>query len=219
MSEIDTLFVETAATAAGTSVIRKVPEARPTYASISRQAAALRDEVELTGNDVKQLHRETVQGALDERTALIGLREPMELIEELGSERGLSWSTLARLVGVTGTAIRKWRRGEQITPQNRRRLARAHAFVEMLTGPYPVGDPASWLEMPISDEASLTPIDLYAANRMDLLFEFAGRRMGAHAVLDAFDPEWRTGYVTDERFAVVQAPDGHPSIVERPQGA
>lgn len=202
-------------TAADTSVIVSFPTARPTaYESLSRRAAALRDEVELTHNDVKELHHETVSAALDERTAVIAMADPAELLESLGTEGGLSWTTVARLVGVTPTAVRKWRRGEQITPQNRHRLARACALLEMLR-PYAVADPASWLEMHISQDAVVTPVDLFGAGRADLIFELAGRRTNPHAVLDAYEPDWRTRYGVDDRFGVVEAPDGQLSIVQR----
>jgi hypothetical protein len=120
------------------------------------------------------------------------------------------------MIGVTPTAIRKWRRGEQITGLNRQRLALLLAFLELLKSPFPIPDPASWLDMPLSADATLTPADLYAANRRDLLVDFASRRQGAHAVLDAYDGEWRTRYAVDSRFEVVRAPDGELSLAEKP---
>jgi transcriptional regulator with XRE-family HTH domain len=215
MSEMDTLH-EKEGTAGATATVGQVGEERPTFASISKKAANLRDVVELTGQDVKGLHRETVLAALDERAAVFGVQDPSLLLDVLGTEYGLSWSTVAKMIGVTPTAIRKWRRGEQLTPQNRQRLALLLAFLELLRSPFPVADPASWLEMPISAEATLTPADLYAANRRDLLVDLASLRQSSHAVLDAFDPAWRTSYATDDRFAVVRAPDGALSIREKP---
>jgi hypothetical protein len=197
----------------GTAGVR---EERPTFASVSKQAANLRDLVDMTGQDVKDLHHETLLAALDERAAVFGVQDPRQLLEVLGTEYGLAWLTVARMIGVTPTAIRKWRRGEPLTPQNRQRLALLLAFLELLRSPFPVADPASWLEMPISSEATLTPADLYAAHRRDLLVDLASRRQGSHALLDAFDPQWRTTYATDDRFAIVRAPDGELSIRETP---
>jgi transcriptional regulator with XRE-family HTH domain len=168
MSEMGSLH-EKEGTAGATETVGQVREDRPTFASISKKAANLRDVVELTGQDVKGLHHDTVLAALDERAAVFGVQDPSLLLDVLGTEYGLSWSTVAKMIGVTPTAIRKWRRGEQLTPQNRQRLALLLAFLELLRSPFPVADPASWLEMPISAEATLTPADLYAANRRDLL--------------------------------------------------
>ncbi|MDP9276120.1 MAG: hypothetical protein M3O99_11070 [Chloroflexota bacterium] len=215
MSENDTLRGSTA-TAAGTSMVGRVHEEQPTYASISKDAAHLRDRNEMLGSEVKQLHHETVLRSLDERAAVLGMQDPSEILDTLGMEYGLSWSTVARMIGVTPTAIRKWRRGEQITGLNRQRLALLLAFLELLKSPFPIPDPASWLDMPLSADATLTPADLYAANRRDLLVDFASRRQGAHAVLDAYDAEWRTRYAVDSRFEVVRAPDGELSLAEKP---
>lgn len=216
MSDMSTLH-EKEGTAGTTPTVGEVREERPTYASVSKRAANLRDVWELTGQDVKELHHETVLAALDERAAVFGVQEPGQLLEALGTEYGLAWSTVAKMIGVTPTAIRKWRRGEPLTPQNRQRLTHLLAFLELLRSPFPVADPASWLEMPISAEATLTPADLYAANRRDLLVDLASLRQGSHAVLDAFEPEWRTRYAVDDRFSIVRAPDGELSLWEKPQ--
>lgn len=216
MTETDTLH-EAPPTAAGTSTIGSVREERPTMASISKEAAHLRDRNEMLGSEVKELHHETVLRTLDERAAVLGMQDPGEILETLGTEYGLSWSTVARMIGVTPTAIRKWRRGEPITPQNRQRLSLLLAFLEMLKSPFPVADPGSWLDMPLSSEATLTPADLYAANRHDLLVDFASRRQGAHAVLDAYDPKWRSRYAVDDRFELVRVPDGELLLAEKPR--
>ncbi|MEJ7569309.1 MAG: helix-turn-helix transcriptional regulator [Gaiellaceae bacterium] len=216
MTEIETLR-EALPTAAGTSAIEPVTPERPTMASISKEAAYLRDRNEILGTEVKELHHETVLRTLDERAAVLGMQDPGEILEAVGAEHGLSWSSVARMIGVTPTAIRKWRRGEPITPQNRQRLSLLLAFLELLKSPFPVADPGSWLDMPLSSEATVSPADLYAAGRRDLLVDFASRRQGAHAILDAYDPDWRARHLVDDRFEVVPAPDGELSLVEKPR--
>ncbi len=67
--------------------------------------------------------------------------------------------------------------------------------------------------MRISEESTLTPADLYAMNRHELLFDLAALRLAPHEVLYAADPEWRQRYGVDDSFAVVKGPDGLPSIV------
>jgi hypothetical protein len=211
----DDVFHASTPTAADTQTIRAVPETRRTFASLVSKTAELRDGVAQLDEDVKAVDHVVRLEALEESTALAARRDPGDVLEELATEWGLSWTTVARMVGVTPTAVRKWRRGEPITGANRRRLARVLAFLEWLRRTYPIGDPASWLDMPFADASTLTISDLYGANRIDLVFELVGGRMRAEAVLDAFDPDWRVAYPSDKRFKVVTAPDGEAAIVER----
>jgi hypothetical protein len=150
---------------------------------------------------------------LDERTTAIAQREPRELLDELATAWGLSWAAIARLVGVSSAAVRKWRRGESITGDHRRGIARVVAFLESVTQCVnPLSDVASWLEMRISDDTDYSALDLYAAGQLDLVLDLAAQAIGAHEALDEFDPTWREK--ADRRFAVVDAPDGLPAIVE-----
>src|ERR1035437_5678937 len=99
----ETPFSSGAATAAGTTAIRP-PQAPPTtYASLARDAGLLRDRVQLTQTDVAQLHRTSQLGLLDERTAIVAVQDADELLATL-ADYGLSWSTIARLLGVSDTA-------------------------------------------------------------------------------------------------------------------
>lgn len=207
-------FVDKSSTASSTATIIPFPLARPTFASLAIEAAALRDEVGVTNNRVEDVHRTAQLGALDERTALVALRDPTELLDELADDHGLSWTEVAKLVGVSDAAVRKWRRGDTISADNRRGLARVVALVNMLTD-LAVGDPASWLEMRISGDSTVTPVHLVAAGRADLLFELAGMRRSAHQVLDEFEPNWREEFASDSAFDVVDGPDGYPVMVER----
>ena len=69
---------------------------------------------------------------------------------------------------------------------------------------------ASWFEMPLSSLAPVTPIDLYADDRADLVFEFASGHTDPEAILTQFDPDWRERYRSD--FEVFEASDGNRSI-------
>jgi len=205
----------TDATAADTAALKAPKAPAPTFASLAHHTALLRDQVQVAQSDVVELHRTVQLGDLDERTSRVAFQEAGELLELLATEFGLSWTTIARMVGVTDAAVRKWRRGEQTTPENRRRLARGVAFLQIIGERFPVHDAASWLEMRISDDATITALDLYREGRLDLLFELIGARANPHQVLDAFDPNWRQTYGVDERFKVVEGPDGEPVIVQR----
>ena len=203
------------ATAQDTRTLRRPDQPKPTFASLAHRTALLRDHVQTTQSDVVNLHRDTQMRALDERTSLVALQEPYELLDVLASEHGLSWTTIARMVGVSDAAVRKWRRGEHVAPENRRRLARGVAFLQILDSVYPVPDIGSWLEMRVSDDATIKAVDIYSEGRADLLFELVGARLSAHHVLDAYDPNWRSMYRVDDRFTVELGVDGVPVVAER----
>lgn len=187
-----------------------------TVDGLVRRVGEVRDEVRIVGQDAEGLHGTLQTQALDERTTELGLGDPPTLLGKLAGTWGLSWRLIGRLLGVSQTSIRKWRRGESATPENRRAIARVLAFLEALQASAPsVCDQASWLEMRISDESTLTPADLYAMARYQLLLDLAGLRYAPHEVLTAVDPQWRAHYPVDEHYEVVEAPDGQPSIVTR----
>lgn len=191
-----------------------IPSEQPTFAGLNRKVAGVRDETDLLSADVKELHHETAREALNEEAAVIARSDPYSLLDELGTTYGLSWTTVARMVAVSPTAIRKWRKGEKISADNRSRLALAVAFMHTVER-FPIEHPASWIEMPVSPQTTLRHIDIFELNRIDLLLELVGGRMTAHEALDELDPEWRQHHGVDERFAVVEAGDGRKSIVVR----
>lgn len=209
----ETTYGSEQATAASTTTLRTPDAPATTYASLVRDTGQLRDRAQLTQADIVELHQTSQLGLLDERAAIVALQDTSDLLEALASE-GLSWTTIARLVGVSDTAVRKWRRGEAVAAESRRKLARVVAFLEILSQ-YAVAEVGSWLEMRISEDAVTTPIDLYGAGRADLLFELAGRRWTPYRVLDAFDPDWRSRQAADTQFTVTDGPDGERVIVER----
>lgn len=183
--------------------------------SLLNEVSYVRDGASVLQEDASGLHHRVRNDELDELTATIARREPADVLEELATVWGVSWSTIARMTGVTATAVRKWRRGESISPTNRRSLARVLGVLEMLRRfGSPIGDPASWLEMPVSELATLTPIDLYLADRLDLLFDLGCENRAAHAVLDDLDSNWRETFSRDGNFMVVRGDDG-AMIVER----
>jgi hypothetical protein len=76
-------------------------------------------------------------------------------------------------------------------------------------------DPCSWLEVPLADGTRVTAADIYAAGRADILLDWAGGRLTAEEMLDAFDCDWRSRYATDDRFELAIADDGQPMLVEK----
>jgi transcriptional regulator with XRE-family HTH domain len=203
-------------TGAGTGTIAEPAQKNSTATAegLAQKAGEVRDEVRIVGEDVEGLHGTLQTRALDARTAELAQGETASLLSELASTHGLSWRLIGKLLGVSQTSIRKWRRGESVTPEHRRRIAMLLAFLERLHESSPsMCEEASWLEMRISEESTLTPADLYAMRRYELLFDLAGLHRAPHEVLVAFDPGWRVKYGVDERYEVQLAADGQPSIV------
>jgi hypothetical protein len=152
---------------------------------------------------------------LNQRTLAVALRDPHDLVSDLG-ERGLSWTTIARLVGVTSTAVRKWRRGEAITGENRRRLAGVVAFLDLVKATLsPLEDASSWMEMPLTDGVTVSAVEIYAAGGANILLDWASGRHSAEEMLSTFDNDWRARYAADERFQITIADDGQPVVVEK----
>ena len=56
----------------------------------------------------------------------------------------------------------------------------------------------------------MTPIILYAADRADLVFEFASGHVDPEKLLSEFDPDWRERYRSD--FEIFEASDHNRSI-------
>jgi transcriptional regulator with XRE-family HTH domain len=126
------------------------------------------------------------------------------------ADLGFAWRDIARLVGVSVPAVQKWRKGEKASGDSRSRLASLLAACDVITSHYMVDEIASWFEMPLSSSAPVTPITLYAANRADLVFEFASGHVDPEMLLSAFEPDWRERYRSD--FEVFEAGDGNRSI-------
>lgn len=174
---------------------------------------------EVTGEwhqDISTLHRQTLRREISSRTARRARTGPTELLQEL-ADLGFSWRDLARCVGVSVPAIRKWRQGEPVSGPNRLRLAEFMAVCDLLAENHLVTHVASWFEVPIATDVPVTPLDLYEAGRLDLVLDHGtGHISDPYHVLDDFDPNWRDTYHSD--FEVFVAEDGQPSIRLRDSG-
>lgn len=126
------------------------------------------------------------------------------------ADLGFAWRDIARLVGVSVPAVQKWRKGERASGDSRKKLASLLAACDLITDHYMVEEIASWFEMPLSSSAPITPIDLYASERADLVFEFASGHADPEALLTQFEPDWRERYRSE--FEVFEASDGSRSI-------
>jgi hypothetical protein len=195
------------------SVLPGYPESLTTTSQLSATVGWLRSRAEVVRDDAGRIHREVRDYDLDQRAAVKARRDVQALLGELSSERGLAWSSIARLVGVSVTAVRKWRASGGATAQSRYELARLAAFLDLLSESA-IDDPAGWMEMrlPLPSGHNLTPFDLYETGHTALILDYAGQRLTAGEVLDDIDPQWRE---RRSSFEVFDAPDGMKAIRQR----
>jgi transcriptional regulator with XRE-family HTH domain len=151
---------------------------------------------------------------LDSAKGLHSSRSPRDMVNDLSEIHGLNQLSTARAIGVTPTAVRKWRRGEPARPEFRDRLAQLTALLDLLRNEGQE-EPAGWLEVPVSSESTLTPLDLFAARRPDLAILLGSAAEDPQTVLSSFDPAWRRNYPPDEDYDVVVAADGNRAVVPR----
>ena len=145
------------------------------------------------------------------RVVEAGRKSVRTLLGEL-SDLGFSWRDIARMLHVSVPAIRKWRQGGAASGDSRRKVAALMGACNLIMRHSMVDEIASWFEMPLTS-APVTPIDLYAAGRADLVFDYASGHPDPERLMDEFDPQWRERYRSD--FDVVTASDGDFSIVRK----
>ena len=184
---------------------------RPTRTSqdeLAERAGILHTMTRVLTDDAAGLHHRTIEIQLRSRSEEAAKRAATDLLEELAAG-GLAWRDIARLIGVTIPAVRKWRQGELPTGAHRKELARLLAFIDVLRSDHLIMDVPSWLEMPIGD-SYVTGLDIYAARFIEPLVMHAAGHISAEQLLNAFDPAWRSA--TDSRFEVITASDGQAAI-------
>jgi transcriptional regulator with XRE-family HTH domain len=184
-----------------------------TIRRLQRSYDELTGPVRVLNEDVTAGRREVREWDLDERTAVKARLDALTLLEELSTDRGFSWSDIARLSRVSVSGVRKWRAGETPSPERRRDLARLAAFVDLLDEIAPVADPASWMLMRLSDSHTATAADLYLDGRSNDLLEHAQSYFGVGELLDRWNPEGRDATRSD--WESVTAADGEQSITRR----
>jgi transcriptional regulator with XRE-family HTH domain len=201
----------------GTHSFQPLPETRRTAASLASDADVLNRQTEWLHADASELRRSAQLLELEEQQTLDAVQSGRTLLTRL-SDHGLSWTDIARIVGVSVPAVQKWRRGAGITGENRLRLARLAALLEILER-YLIAEPCSWLEMPVITGVSVSGMDLLEADRYDLVLELARGEVAPgdrSSILDEFASDWRESRV-DDAFEIVTANDGRLSIQARSQ--
>ncbi len=181
---------------------------------VANATGALRDDVGALSANVAALHSQSLAIQLEARTDEAAKRAPTDLLDELAG-LGFSWTGIARLVGVSIPALRKWRLGEAPSGENRRKLAQIVAFVGVLEQDHLITDVASWLEVPLAGTVH-TALDLFAAGNLGDLLEYGAHKLDSTELLDRSIPGWRSEL--DDQFEVFEASDGERAIRLRATG-
>jgi hypothetical protein len=180
---------------------------------LAERAGHIRNHSSLVNGDAADIQHDAFRIQLDTRTAHLARQDPAELLDQL-SGSGFAWRDIARMVGVSVPALRRWRAGELPNGDNRRGIAQLLAFAEIIRDDHLVFEPASWMEVPIVGGAPTTPIDLYAAGHLDGVFDLAAGQCSPEAALDTADQGWREKYRSD--WEIDTAEDGQPYIRPKP---
>lgn len=203
---------------AGSAVVGYLQTQPPTAASalLVQTAGWLRSQNDVLGQDIASVHEKARSYDLDQRTAAKARPGVAPLLAELSAERGMAWSDIARLVGVSVSALRKWRTSGSASAEHRWALAQLAAFLDLLSE-YAIDDPVQWMEMrlPLPAGYVITPIDIYISGAVPALMEYASARITAEQMLDKIDQGWR-GRRSD--FESYDAPDGQKAIRIRGNG-
>jgi hypothetical protein len=191
------------------------PQIREDVFELRARTAEARTQAASLASRADDLHDRVQEFDLDDRAGALVQNEPAVLLSVLGDELGMPWSMVADLVGVSPTAVRKWRRGGALTPETRARLARLVAFCQVLPEIEPrINDVVLWFQSPlISGSTTLTPLDLFAQGREVALLNRAAKTVTAEQLLDDEVPNWRETTRPDAQHRVVEAPDGVLAIV------
>lgn len=213
-------------TSTTTSIVRRdlAPTTRTAQtvepATLVADTAELRDGLKDTTMRATKLHHSAEELHLAQTTRQLEASAPVDLLDALADELLFPWSLLARVVGVSPTAVRKWRRGDTVSPGHHHRLAEFLAFCRTLQHRDPrIDDVPRWLEMPVDARSDVSRLDLFlAGTRTGLLDLASARRTGEH-LLDVEAEGWRERAATTSRFDVLVHEDGTTSLVPRSEAA
>jgi transcriptional regulator with XRE-family HTH domain len=179
--------------------------------ALSIQVDDLRTRTDVIGGKVQDLHGEVREKDLNQRTLNKSRFGVPTLLDELAYQRGMSWTDIAEIAAVSVSAVRKWRKGGDASPDSRRRLAKFAALLDSLEEKGIIQDPANWMEMdlPLVAGYYIRPLDLYLNGQDVALLDIAEHRRPVEHILDDIQPGWRE---TRSRFEVFEDTDGFRSI-------
>ena len=179
--------------------------------ALSIEADELRTRTDLTGDQMHDLHDRIRATTLDQRTLNKSRHDVPALLDELAYQHGMAWTHIAEIAGVSVSAVRKWRRGNDASAENRSRLAKFAALLDTLEEEARIEDPATWMEMelPLGLGYYIRPLDLYLNGQAMAILDIAEQRKPIEHILDDIRPDWRAAR---SRFEVFEDTDGMRSI-------
>lgn len=179
--------------------------------ALSIKVDDLRTRADLAGGQAHDLHDKVRALNLDQRTRNKSRHNVPALLDELAYERGMAWTHIAEIAGVSVSAVRKWRKGNDASPESRSKLAKFAALLDTLAEEVQIEDPATWMEMelPLAAGYYIRPLDLYLNGQDMALFDIAEHRRPVEHVLDEIRPGWRAAR---SKFEVFDDTDGMRSI-------
>lgn len=157
--------------------------------------------------DSEASHSQAVQARLDSHTVEAASRSAPELLAFV-ADAGFSWVALARLLGVSAPAIRKWRQGDPVSEPELAKLARFVAFCEIVTCDHLVTDAASWMETPLACSRA-TGLDVYEADGINELVQYAAGHITAEDLLSCTEID---SDESGDQFEIFRAGDGELAI-------
>lgn len=213
MSEIQT-FDQTKSTS--TAAAPEVPTKTRTIGELVQDIGWSHNRTRILGDDVAdmrkssaEMYRDASDILLNQKARVFALRPAVELLASL-AENGFAWRDIARMIGVSVPAVRKWRLGESPTSQNLFSIAKTVALVEILQHELPITDIASWMEIPLVVGAPTNPIDLVSDGLFTDVIGLALEHLTRDELLGRYVPDWQEKYHSD--FEVFEAPDGELGI-------
>jgi hypothetical protein len=186
-----------------------VPKKTQTLA-LSMRADYLRTASNLVGVEIEDAHEQVREMDLANRTVAKSRNGVRSLLDELAYQRGMAWTHIAEIANVSVSAVRKWRKGGDASPDTRVQLAKFAALLDMLEEKA-IQDPANWMEMdlPLGAGYHIRPLDLYLNGHDVALLDIPEHRRPVEHILDYVQPGWRE---TRSKFEVFEDIDGFRSI-------
>lgn len=161
-----------------------------------REVAGHRDISRINSEDAVVNHRQLFLDDLGNRAQFKRAKTKLpDLLNELFDDYGLGWSDIAYAVGVSVSAVRKWRQDGR-AGDNYLAVASLAALLDLLSEST-VSDPAGFLLSPVMTGYTVRQIDLVRSHRADLVYDQVCHRTSASGALDEYEPDWRGTYARE----------------------
>lgn len=178
---------------------------------ISDEFGKLRDETGFLSLDVANAHNDALKLLLGRKTEEKIRAGASVLLADLSERRGLGWSDIARLIGVSVPAVRKWRQGGDMKAGRLHGLARLSAFLDLVEE-RGIADPGMWLQTPLFYDLSqgVKKSEVYSAGHVLELLAYADGHVALEHLLVKMG---MTVDAASPQVQFVKNPDGSTSMV------